>query len=184
KEREGRLERPLPPAGRDASTTTAGDHIGVFRQRQAGLNYVGMKTPVGRVTGDQLRELARLADSYGRGEARLTPSQNVILPHVSDTRLGALLEEPLLKELPYNPSEFQRGLSACTGTDFCNLALIDTKGRAMEAAREFERRLGKTRPLTGRWSGWPASCGKHHTADVGLPGRQRRGGDQMRGVLE
>jgi len=170
KELEARLERPLPPAGRDARRATVTDHVGVFRQRQPGMNYVGLKTPVGRLTSAQLFELARLAETYGRSELRFTPSQNVLLPDVSDVRLGALLKEPLLKELPYNPSEIRRGLSACTGTDFCNLALIDTKTRALDLAREFEARIGKSRPLTVRWSGCPASCGNHHTADVGLQG--------------
>jgi ferredoxin-nitrite reductase len=170
KELEGRLGRPLAPAGRDARGRAVTDHVGVFRQRQAGLNYVGLKTPVGRVTGDQLVELARLADTYGAGELRVTPLQNVLLPHVPDLRLGALLEEPLLRQLPYNPSEVFRGVSSCTGTDFCNLALIDTKTRAMALTREFERRLGPVRPIAVRWSGCPAACGNHLTADVGLQG--------------
>ena len=170
KELEVRLDRPLPPAGRDARAERTNDHVGIFRQRQPGLNYVGLKTPVGRITGDQLLELARLADSYGRGELRMTPAQNVLLPHVPDGRLGDLTQEPLLRELPYNPSEIQRGLVSCTGTDFCNLALIDTKTRAMALARQFEKALGRTRPLSVRWSGCPASCGNHHTADVGLQG--------------
>ncbi len=170
KELETRIGRDLPPAGRDARGTRTTDHVGIFRQRQPGLNYVGLKTPVGRVTGDQLLELARIAERYGRGELRFTPSQNVLIPHVPDALLGELTGEPLLKALPYNPSEIQRGLVSCTGTDFCNLALIDTKTRAMALARELEQRLGATRPLTVRWSGCPASCGNHHTADVGLQG--------------
>jgi ferredoxin-nitrite reductase len=170
KELEVRLGRELPVAGRDARSGATADHLGVFRQRQPGLNYVGLKTPVGRISGDQLLELARLAETYGEGELRLTPAQNVLLPHVADARLGALLEEPLLRELPYNPSEAQRGLSACTGTDFCNLALIDTKTRALALARAFEGNLGPLRPLTIRWSGCPAACGNHHTADIGLQG--------------
>ena len=170
KELELRLGRPLPPAGRDARGATVNDHVGIFREREPGLNYVGLKTPVGRVSGDQLIELARLAERYGRGEVRFTPTQNVLIPHVSDRHLRGLLDEPLLRALPYNPSEVQRGLVSCTGTDFCNLALIDTKTRAMALAREFEGRLGRTRPLTIRWSGCPASCGNHHTADVGLQG--------------
>jgi ferredoxin-nitrite reductase len=89
---------------------------------------------------------------------------------VPDARLGALTQEPLLKQLPYNPAEVQRGLVACTGTDFCNLALIDTKTRAVALAREFEQRVGATRPISVRWSGCPASCGNHHTADIGLQG--------------
>jgi ferredoxin-nitrite reductase len=170
KELEGRLGRPLPPAGRDARGASVNDHIGLFRQKHPGLNYIGLKTPVGRVTGDQLLELARLSERYGRGELRFTPTQNVLIPNVPDGRIRALLDEPLLKELPYNPSEIQRGLVSCTGTDFCNLALIDTKTRAMALARDFEARLGRVRPLTVRWSGCPASCGNHHTADVGLQG--------------
>jgi len=169
-ELEARLGRVLPPAGRDARGATTTDHLGIFRQREPGLNYIGLKTPVGRVTGDQLVELARLAERYGRGELRFTPSQNVLIPHVPDALLGELTQEPLLRELPYNPSEIQRGLVSCTGTDFCNLALIDTKTRALALAREFERRLETSRPLTVRWSGCPASCGNHHTADVGLQG--------------
>src|SRR5262249_27473989 len=170
KELETRLGRALHPAGRDARGAKSTDHVGIFRQREPGLNYVGLKTPVGRITGDQLLELARLAQRYGRGQLRVTPTQNVLIPYVADTRLGDLIQEPLLKALPYNPSEVQRGLVSCTGTDFCNLALIDTKTRAMALAREFERRLESTRPLTVRWSGCPASCGNHHTADVGLQG--------------
>ena len=165
-----RLKRALPPAGRDARLATTTDHVGIFRQRQPGLNYVGLKTPVGRLTGEQLLELARLAERYGRGELRFTPLQNVLLPHVPDAKLGDLTQEPLLKALPYNPTEIARGLVACTGTDFCNLALIDTKTRALALAKEFEARFESTRPITVRWSGCPASCGNHHTADIGLQG--------------
>jgi len=167
---EHRFGRTLPAAGRDARESTTNDHVGVFRQKQPGLNYVGLKTPVGRLTGQQLLELARLSERYGRGELRFTPLQNVLLPHVPDARLGDLTQEPLLRELPYNPSEVQRGLVACTGTDFCNLALIDTKTRALALAREFEQRFGRSRPISVRWSGCPASCGNHHTADIGLQG--------------
>jgi len=169
-ELEKRLGRSLPPAGADARLATHTDHVGVFRQKQAGLNYVGLKTPVGRLTGEQLLELAQLAEQYGRGELRFTPLQNVLLPHVPDARLGDLTQEPLLRALPYNPSEVARGLVACTGTDFCNLALIDTKTRALALAKEFEARFGSTRPIAVRWSGCPAGCGNHHTADIGLQG--------------
>jgi ferredoxin-nitrite reductase len=169
-ELDERLKRPLPSAGREARLPRTTDHIGIFRQKQGGLNYVGLKTPVGRVTADQLFELARLSEIYGQGELRVTPLQNVIIPHVPDARLGDLTQEPLLRELPYNPSEVMRGQVSCTGTDFCNLALIDTKTRAMALARDLEQRIGSTRPISVRWSGCPASCGNHHTADIGLQG--------------
>ncbi len=170
KELEMRMGRELPPAGRSMLSARTTDHVGAYRQRQPGLSYVGLKTAVGRITGDHLLELARLAEHYGTGELRTTPQQNVVITNVPDARLGALLEEKLLKELRYNPSEVYRGTTACTGTDFCNLALIDTKTRAMALVREFESRLGPTRPLSVRWSGCPASCGNHHTADIGLQG--------------
>ena len=183
RELEARWKRPLVPAGRDARSAHATDHVGIYRQRQSGLNYVGLKTPVGRVTSAQLAELALLAEHYGAGELRTTPAQNVLIPHVPDANLGALLEEPLLRALPYNPSEAERGVIACTGTDYCNLALIDTKTRALALAREFGARLGTTRPLTVRWSGCPASCGNHHTADIGLQGcKVKVGGKIVDGV--
>ena len=69
----------------------------------------------------------------------------MLIPHVPDALVGELTGEPLLRELPYNPSEIQRGLVSCTGTDFCNLALIDTKTRALALAREFEQRIGRAR---------------------------------------
>src|SRR5262249_44851040 len=118
KELEARLGRELPRAGGDARGATHGDHIGVFRQREAGLNYVGLKTPVGRVTADQLARLADLSERYGRSELRFTPSQDVLLPHVTDARLGDLTEEPLLEELPYNPSEVRRELASWPATAF------------------------------------------------------------------
>ena len=70
------------------------------------------------------------------------PRRTCCIPHVPDARIGDLTQEPLLRELPYNPSEVQRGLVSCTGTDFCNLALIDTKTRAMALARDFEQHVG------------------------------------------
>ena len=179
RELEARWKQPLLSAGQDARSPHTTDHVGIYRQRQTGLNYVGLKTPVGRLTGGQLAELARLADQYGAGELRTTPAQNVLIPHVPDAKLGTLLEERLLRALPYNPPEVQRGVIACTGTDYCNLALIDTKTRALALARDFGARLGATRPLTVRWSGCPASCGNHHTADIGLQGCKVKVNDKI-----
>lgn len=109
KELERRAYRPLLTAGKDERTEKHVDHVGVYRQKQAGLNYVGLAVPVGRMTGEQLLEVADLAEKYGSGLIRLTIGQNVIIPNVPDALIGALTAEPLLKELRYDPSEIMRG---------------------------------------------------------------------------
>ncbi|HEV2424393.1 MAG TPA: Rieske 2Fe-2S domain-containing protein [Terriglobia bacterium] len=169
---EERLGRKLERAGTDARERHERDHVGIFGQKQPSLNYVGLSVPVGRITADQLVELARLAEAYGNGEIRLTTAQNVILPNVPDRKIGDLVEEPLLKELRYEPPEIIRGLVSCTGIDYCNLALIETKDRALKIAQSLAPRLPRNKPLAVRWSGCPAGCGNHSVADVGLVGKR------------
>ncbi len=170
-ELERRVDRPLASAGKDQRTPKHTDHVGVFRQRQAGLNYVGLAVPVGRMTSEQMLWLADLAETYGSGGLRLTVGQNVIIADVPDSKIGELTDEPVLQELRYDPSEVMRGLVSCTGMDFCHFALIDTKGWALKTARALETKLGKTQPLRMHWSGCPASCGNHTVADIGLLGK-------------
>jgi NAD(P)H-nitrite reductase large subunit len=178
---ERRVGRPLERAGTDERNPRKKNiHIGVFRQRQSGLNYVGLAVPVGRLDTDQLVDLARLADEYGSGEIRITPEQNVVLVNVPDRRLGTLLEdEPLLKAVPYNPSEIMRGLVACPGTDYCGMAVIETKGRALAIARSLERKLVMTKPVSIHWSGCPSGCGNHLMADIGLLGKRAKVNGQV-----
>jgi ferredoxin-nitrite reductase len=171
---ETRLGRALERAGADARLPKVTDHVGVFRQKHARLNYVGLNVPVGRVTGDQLIEIARLASGYGTGEVRLTPDQNVIIPHVPDAKLGSLTAEPLLKVLRYDPSEIMRGLVSCTGIEFCNLAVIETKSRALGVARALEAKVHHGKPVRIHWSGCPAGCGNHTVADIGLLGTKAK----------
>ena len=173
-ELERRVDRPLASAGKDQRTPKHTDHVGVFRQRQAGLNYVGLAVPVGRMTSEQMLQLADLAENYGSGGLRLTVGQNVIIAGVPDSKIGELTDEPVLQELRYDPSEVMRGLVSCTGMDFCHFALIDTKGWALKTARALETKLGKTQPLRMHWSGCPASCGNHTIADIGLLGKNIR----------
>ena len=171
KELERRVDRPLASAGQDQRTPKHTDHIGVFRQQQAGFNYIGLAVPVGRMTSEQMLQVADLAERYGSGELRLTVGQNLIVANVPDSRIGELTEEPVLQELRYDPSEVMRGLVSCTGMDFCHFALIDTKGWALKTVRTLEKKLGKTQPLRMHWSGCPASCGNHTVADIGLLGK-------------
>ncbi len=173
---EQRVGRPLLRAGTDErNPRKKNTHIGVFRQKQPGLNYVGLAVPIGRLTSEQLDELARLAEDYGSGEIRITPEQNVVLVNVPDRTLGALLaDEPLLKDVPYNPSEIMRSLVACPGTDYCGLALIETKARALAIARSLEQTLPINKPVSIHWSGCPSGCGNHLMADIGLLGKRAK----------
>src|SRR6185369_12179882 len=140
------------------------------------LYYVGLLVPVGRITTAQMRGVADLAERYGNGDVRVTTAQNLIITSIPDDRIGALSDEPIFKELPFDPSPIMRGLVACTGTDYCGLALIETKGYALQVAKELEKRTAgrKILPLTIHWSGCPASCGMHQVATIGLQGCRSR----------
>ena len=131
---------------------------------------VGLLVPVGRITSGQIRAVADVADHYGTGDIRLTVGQNLVILNVPEGKLEALKCEPILSELPHDPSPVMRGLVACVGSDYCHFALIETKGWAIEVARELERRTAgrKLLPLTIHWSGCPAGCGLHQAATIGL----------------
>jgi len=175
-----RLGRELPFQGRDMRGSAHADHLGVSSQKQVGLVAVGLCIPTGRVNPDQLDELARLSEVYGNGEIRLATSQDAIIPNVSAARITNLLEEPLLKQFSPRPSPFMRGLVACVGTDYCNLALIETKSRAIALSEALHNKLGSgSNPLTIHWSGCPAGCGNHQAADIGLRGFKTRIGENV-----
>ena len=171
---EARVGRRLESAGLDQRLAESTDDVGAFRQKQPGLNYVGLLVPVGRITGDQLLELARLSERYGTGEARLTVDQNVILPNIPDAALGRLTAEPLLKALRYDPPGVLRGLVSCTGVEFCNLAVIETKTRALKIAHQLAATVPATKSVRVHWSGCPAGCGNHTVADIGLLGTKTK----------
>ena len=166
-----RLGHELEFRGKDRRAASPVDHLGVAAQKQKERVAVGICIPTGRVDPSQVDEIAQLADEYGTGEIRLTVGQNAILPNVRTDRVDDLLAEPLLKEFSPRPSPFFRGLVACVGTDYCNLALIETKSRAVALSQALKERLGSHgSPLTIHWSGCPAGCGNHQAADLGLRG--------------
>ncbi len=176
-ELEYRLKRSLESAGEDVRRAGHSDHLGIIRQKQAGLVAVGLCVPTGRLDADQMSELARLAEAYGDGQIRFTTGQNAIIPNIPAHRTAALLREPLLEHFSPHPSPFFRGMVACTGTDFCNLAQIETKQKAVELSRALAERLGNdVAPLTIHWSGCPAGCGNHQAADIGLRGMKINAG--------
>ncbi len=174
-----RMGVPLEKAQREVRHETTTDHVGVARQKERGLFSVGLCVPTGRVTSAQLDELARISDSYGSGEVRLTTAQNAILINVPETKVPRLLEEPLLREFSPIPHPFMRGLVTCTGTDYCNLALIETKSIGKKLAEFMVQQSPKGIPLTMHWSGCPAGCGNHQAADIGFQGAKVRVGEEV-----
>jgi ferredoxin-nitrite reductase len=176
-----RLGRTLEPAGREVRPDFhSSDHLGLMRQNRPGLMAIGIRVTVGRMDPSQMDELARLAEEYGNGEIRLTMSQNAIIPNVPDERVDGLLDENLLQEFTPRPSPFRRSVVACTGTDYCNLAQIDTKRHAEELATVLEAKLGTTgEPLSFHWSGCPAGCGNHQAADIGFRGLKAKIGGEL-----
>ena len=159
------------------------DHLGTFPQKQAGLNYVGMHIPAGRLFAQDMFDLARMAEVYGDGEIRLTVEQNVIIPNIPDANLDAFLAEPLLEKFTLNPQTLERGLVSCTGAQFCKFALVETKNRALALAKELDAELEIPNKVRIHWTGCPNSCGQPQVADIGLMGTKvRKDGKTLEGV--
>lgn len=173
-ELEARVNVPLPPAGEDLTRYYRGDHTGVHEQKDGNL-YVGLNVPVGRMSGLEFEEAGRLAGEYGE-DVRLATDQNLIITGVPKERLDDLLAEPLLAKYSPNPGPFSRGIVACTGTEFCRFAIVETKIRAVEWAREMDERLGEEMKEIGQdavrmhFSGCSASCAQPQIGDVGFRG--------------
>ena len=176
---EEALGSPLTRAGERATVVDASDHIGVTRQRQSGLNVVGVLVPVGRVGADGLAGLGALAAKYGAGEVRLTVQQNVLIPHVPDEAVSELLAEPLLERFSPEPSMWLRSLVTCTGNDFCHFSLIDTKGEALALAARLDERYELDAPVRINMSGCPHACGQHRVGEIGLLGSRIRVDDTI-----
>ncbi|HEY9797237.1 MAG TPA: ferredoxin--nitrite reductase [Leptolyngbyaceae cyanobacterium] len=177
---EKQLGHPLEPAAeKDEIDWDKRDHIGVYPQKQVGLNYVGLHVPIGRLYAHEMFELARMAEVYGSGEIRLTVEQNLIVPNIPDSRLRPFLEEPLLRDrFSIAPEKLNRGLVSCTGNEFCGFAIIETKNRALELTKELEAELLLPRPIRIHWTGCPNSCGQPQVADIGFIGTKTRKNDQ------
>lgn len=145
-------------------------HLGINGQRVNGLYYVGISILGGRTSASQLDRLASLAEAYGSGRIRTTNTQNIILLDVQESKLEALTRELDLSGLNYKPSWSRKAIIACTGVQFCKLALAETKNRAVELNERLEGALDMDDPVRISVTGCPNSCGQHHICDVGLEG--------------
>jgi sulfite reductase (ferredoxin) len=156
------------------------DHVGIHAQKQSGLSYVGAVALRGRITAEQMQSAADLAERYAGGELRATNMQNLLVVNVP-----TLSAEPLAKEfdaigLKVGGSAFWRGTVACSGTEFCKLAITETKSFSRWLVEELEERLpGFDQHLKLHVTGCPNSCGQHWIADIGIEGKKIKVHDSM-----
>ena len=145
-------------------------HVGVFPQKQTGLNYVGVAIPVGQLTPKQMLRLADLADNYGCGEVRLTVWQNLILPNVPDHFVETVKKALVKMGLHWQQSNLRSGILACTGNSYCKFAQANTKGHALALADHLDKRFKLDQPINIHLTGCPNSCAQHYMGDIGLLG--------------
>ena len=174
RELEQRIGFTLDPAvPEEAPSDVYRDHVGIHTQKQAGYSYVGAAVLRGRLSAEQMRAAADLAEQFGSGEVRTTNMQNLLILNVPEVRASALATELAKIGLPVEGSPFWRGAIACTGTEFCKIAITETKGFARWLVEEMEERLPEfDQQLKLHVTGCPNSCGQHWIADVGLEGKK------------
>ena len=180
-ELEQRIKFRLEPAAEEtAPDDVFRDHVGIRPQKQEGYSYIGAAVLRGRITPEQMHSTADLSERYGSGELRATIMQNLLLVNIPNHN-----SEPLAKELEaiglkVGGSPFWRGAVACSGSEFCKLALTETKSYARWLVGELEDRFpGFDQHLKLHVTGCPNSCGQHWIADIGIEGKKIKVGTQM-----
>jgi sulfite reductase (ferredoxin) len=172
-----RLDPGIPE---DAPADVYRDHIGIHPQKQPGYCYVGAAVLRGRITAEQMRSAADLSDRFANGELRTTNMQNLLVVNVPRLHTELLARELEAVGLPVGGSAFWRGAVACSGTEFCKLAITETKGFTRWLVEELEERLpGFEQHLKLHVTGCPNSCGQHWIADIGIEGKKLKVGDRM-----
>ncbi|HEX3588158.1 MAG TPA: nitrite/sulfite reductase [Pseudonocardiaceae bacterium] len=181
------LKRPMIDGPEPVVPERPTDHIGVHRQRD-GKFYVGAAPIAGRVSGSTLAAVAKAAERAGSNRIRLTPQQKLLVLDVAEAELPGLRTELAGLGLPTDPSPWRRGVMACTGIEFCKLAIVETKARATRLVTELEERLadvqsGLDQPVSVHVNGCPNSCARIQTADIGLKGQivTNAAGEQVEG---
>ncbi len=145
-------------------------HVGVFAQKQRGLNYVGVAIPVGQFAPKQMIRLAEIADLYGSGEVRLTVWQNLIIPNIPDAFVETVKRALVKAGFHWKQSHLRSGLLACTGNSYCKFAASNTKAHALELADYLEKKIELDQPINIHLTGCPNSCAQHYMGDIGLLG--------------
>ena len=168
---EGKVLEPRPLADKHG-------HIGVHPQKQPGLNYLGVVLPVGRVTSEQMRGLAAIAERFGSGTLRLTVWQNLLISDVADRDVRICIAALQRLGLGVEASAVRRGLIACTGNAGCKFAASNTKGHALRLADYLELHLSIDQPVNIHLTGCHHSCAQHYIGDIGLLAQKVERGDE------
>jgi len=178
---ESRLGFPLDPAVEETPPEDVyRDHVGIHPQKQPGLFYIGAAVLRGRITAEQMRAAAELADQCAGGELRTTNMQNLLIVNVPQQNTATLARELDAIGLRPGGSAFWRGAIACSGSEFCKLAITETKSFSRWLVEELEERLpGFEQHLKLHVTGCPNSCGQHWIADIGIEGKKIRSGDRL-----
>ncbi len=165
----------FPTRGVDLTEGYVGDWVGVHDQKTDGLKFVGFNVIAGRMGGDEFAEAARAAKKYGTEDAsvRLATDQNFIITHIPEENIGALMNEPFARKYKPDPGPFSRGAVGCTGSEFCNYGIIETKNRVRRWAKALDKRIDTPDDLDVvrmHMSGCSASCAQPQIADIGFRG--------------
>lgn len=170
----------LDPAVPEDMPAPSHDHLGIHPQRQPGLDFVGAALPSGELTASQILAVAHLAETFGSGDIRLTPSQNLILPNIPHPQSNSLAHHLQKLGLFVQPSSFSRGTVSCTGTQFCKLGIAETKQFTRQLITHLEDRLPEfAHHIKINVTGCGNGCAHHHFADIGLEGKKIRREGQM-----
>ena len=171
------LKRPLLDGPAPDLPAQPIDHIGVHAQRD-GLRYLGVAPVAGRVSGTVLANVADIAEAHGSARVRLTPMQKLLVLDVAPSRVDSLAAALREVDLHSDPSPWRRGTMACTGIEFCKLAIVETKARAAELVTRLEERLSELdTDITININGCPNACARTQIADIGLKGQLVPGPD-------
>jgi ferredoxin-nitrite reductase len=154
-------------------------HVGVHAQKQAGLNYVGVVCPVGRLSTERMRALADIADRYGSGTLRLTVWQNLLISDIADADVDATLTAIRTAGLDWQASAIRGALVACTGNAGCKFSASDTKRHAAELADWLDARIAIDQPINIHLTGCHHSCAQHYISDIGLLAAKVPDGEDM-----
>jgi len=165
------LKRPLIDGPAPTVPAVPGDHVGIHPQKD-GLNYIGFAPTTGRISGTKLAAIADAAEAAGSDRLRTTPHQKLLVLDVADDRVEPLVATMNDLGLQARPSAWRRNTMACTGLEYCKLAIVETKGRAAAVVDELERRIPDLdTPITLNINGCPNSCARIQIADIGLKGQ-------------